>query len=258
MDALKYIVEDVLKALEARKASPEFNSKLGALLESRREVLPLVKSPEGNSIIAEVKFASPSEGDISGERLEDVVSEYVNGGASALSILTEQDHFKGSLKFIERARKIAQIPILRKDFIVDEFQLKEARAYGADGVLLIAQLLDDRLAEFIKNASSLGLWSLVETRNLEEVEKALSAGADAIGINNRDLKTLKVDLNTTIRLSERIPKNKILVAESGINKPADIQKLKNECQRKPDFYLIGTSLMKARDRMTSLKALEEA
>jgi indole-3-glycerol phosphate synthase len=287
MNALKPIVENTLKVVESRKKDRDYCREVERKLQSAGRPLKLARLQAGNSIISEVKFASPSEGRISDCRLEDVVNDYVKGGAAALSILTEEKYFQGSLDYLSEAREIAKIPILRKDFILDEFQLKEAKAFGADGVLLIASLLEGRLAEMIDTAKSYGLWALVETHDEREIEGALSAGAGVIGINNRSLSTLKVDLgtttaeprlarkrmvplpcgrdtctnvdlNTTIKLSTLIPKTKTLVAESGINTPTDIQKLKQECKRKPDFYLIGTSLMKAENRAEKLKQLINA
>ncbi|MBM3308876.1 MAG: indole-3-glycerol-phosphate synthase [Candidatus Altiarchaeales archaeon] len=283
MSALKPVVENTLKVVESRKRDRDYCREVERRLRQAGKSRMLSKVQNGNSIIAEAKFASPSEGFISDCRLENVVNDYVKGGAAALSILTEEKYFKGSLGYIEQARKIARIPILRKDFILDEFQLKEARAFGADGVLLIACLLENKLGEFIGNVKSYGLWALVETHSEKEVENALDSGARVIGINNRNLSTLKLelgttragisphlgvssrsagfkppDLNTTIRLCHLIPKNKIFVTESGINTPKDIKKLKQECERKPDYYLIGTSLMKAVNIKEKLKQLVNA
>ena len=209
MNALAEIVENTLKVVESRKSDVPYALAVEERLDSVGRPLMLSKAAIGNSIIAEVKFASPSEGFISSDTLEDVVNDYLEGGASALSVLTEEKFFKGSVSFLEEARSLAEIPVLRKDFIVDEFQIDEARAFWADGVLLIASILGDRLEDMIHYASSIGLWCLVETRNEDEISNALDAGAKIIGINNRDLSTMKVDLGTTIKLSKLIPKSKI-------------------------------------------------
>ncbi|MFH1126398.1 MAG: indole-3-glycerol-phosphate synthase [Candidatus Altiarchaeota archaeon] len=253
MNFFERVVRETLKDVKSKKVDTAYVYEIEERLNAFREPLGLAKAPLGNSIIAEVKFASPSGGEISKVGVEEVVRDYVDGGAAALSILTEEEYFKGSLDFLERARSIASIPILRKDFILDGFQIKEARAFGADGVLLIAGLLGDRLEEMINAAHSFGLWALVETHNEDDIQEALDAGARIIGINNRDLGSMEVELGTTIKLCELIPKDKTLVAESGISTPEDIKKLKKECKRIPDFYLIGTSLMKTKNRGKKLR-----
>jgi indole-3-glycerol phosphate synthase len=253
MDILGQIARDAKKTVENRSRSPGYKKMVAGLLETAVKPRSLLPSPMGNSIIAEVKFASPSAGAIATGSVSDVAADYAAGGAAALSVLTEEHYFKGSLEYLAQARKASSLPLLRKDFIVDEFQLSEARAYGADGVLLIASLLGEKLGNMLESARSAGLWALVEAHNKEELKLALDAGAGIVGINNRDLASMKVELGTTIGLCELIPKNRILVTESGIKTPDDIKKLKKECKRKPDYYLIGTALMKAKDRAGTLK-----
>lgn len=298
MNALNRIVENTLEVVSSRKRDRVYVSGIKKRLDVAKKTLPLVKVLGGNSIIAEVKFASPSAGDISTSEVVDVVEGYVKGGAAAISVLTEEKYFKGGVGFLEVAKTVSRLPILRKDFLLDEFQLDEARAFGADGVLLISSLLGDKLEGMLDYASSLGLWCLVEVHGADEIGNVLDAGAEIIGINNRDLSSLNVDLGTTtaflpslrsgkkpgekhtrirmcgvssrfagfkppdlgttIKLCKLIPKNKTLVTESGINNPEDIKKLKQKCQRKPDFYLIGTSLMKSEDRARKLRELIKA
>jgi len=258
MNSITPIVENTLKEVASRKADASYCRNVEELLEQRGKTHSLAVCPPGNSIIAEVKFASPSRGRIAAGSVEDVVRDYAAGGAAAASILTEGKYFHGGLAFLERARLTTVLPLLCKDFIVDAFQMREARAFGADGVLLIAGLLKERLAGMLERARELGLWTLVETHSESEIAGSLDAGAEIIGINNRDLTSMKVDLGTTIKLSKLIPKNKILVTESGISTPEDIQKLKKACLRKPDFYLVGTALMQAKNKAKKLKELMDA
>jgi len=259
MNTLESIVESAMSLLESRKGDAGYVSEVQERISAAKKTLRLKKVSGANSIIAEVKYSSPSsKAAFSGSTVEEVVGDYLKGGAAAISVLTEEKYFRGSLAFLERARKVADLPLMRKDFILDDFQVDEARAFGADGVLLIVSLLGEELGDMLDHAHSLSLWCLVEAHSEEEVDAALDAGADLIGINNRSLSSMKLDLNTTIRLSGLIPKTKKLVTESGINSAEDIKKLKQECVRKPDFYLVGTSLMQAQDRVEKLGELAKA
>jgi indole-3-glycerol phosphate synthase len=258
MDSLKPIVENTLSEVAGRKADTVYRRVVRARVKSSVKTRKLVPVAGGNSIIAELKFSSPSLGRIADGRVEDVVRDYSAGGAAAISVLTESKYFNGNLAFLERARRTTVLPILCKDFILDEFQLEEARSFGADGVLLIAGLLKERLGGMLDGARKLGLWCLVETHNGVEIAAALGAGAQIVGINNRDLNSMRMDLGTTIRLSELIPKNKILVTESGITSSREIAQLKEACRRKPDFYLVGTALMQAKEKGKSVRELAEA
>jgi len=202
------------------------------------------------NIIAEIKFASPSAGVLSQRpNVSDWASLYEQR-AQAISVLTDEKFFSGSDDYIKLAGQATTIPILRKDFIVDEYQIYESRFIGADAILLIvAALSDEELQNFMGVAKSLGLDALVETHTQQEVERALDCGADIIGINNRNLKTMKCDLSTTEKLSQLIPYDKILVSESGIKKPDDIQQL----QKLVDAFLIGSSLMKVNNPKALLR-----
>jgi indole-3-glycerol phosphate synthase len=185
----------------------------------------LARGPnEGMRVIAEVKRASPSRGPIRPDLvLEDLVSSYVRGGASAISVLTEPDFFEGDLSDIGRAREITSLPILRKDFIIDGYQLLESRAAGASAVLLIVALLEqEMLASLLEEGHEIGLEALVEVHDEAELEAALEAGAEIVGINNRDLKTLQVDLGTTLRLAPQVPSGRVLVSESGYSRRDDV------------------------------------
>jgi indole-3-glycerol phosphate synthase len=175
------------------------------------------KQGGGINVIAEVKRSSPSRGPIRLDlALEELVRAYERGGACAVSVLTEPEYFGGSLDDLSRACSATTLPVLRKDFILDPYQLLEARAAGAGAVLLIAYLLKDgELTRLLSQTQELGLEALVEVHDEDELETALQADAGIIGINNRDLKTLEVDLETTLRLAPMVPDTKVLVSESG-------------------------------------------
>jgi len=179
---------------------------------------------EGMRVIAEVKRASPSRGPIRPDLvLEDLVSSYVRGGASAISVLTEPDYFRGDLSDIGKAMEVTNLPILRKDFIIDGYQLLESRAAGASAVLLIVALLGgEMLASLLDKGREIGLEALVEVHDEAELEAALEAGAEIVGINNRDLKTLQVDLGTTLRLAQLVPTGRVLVSESGYSRREEV------------------------------------
>jgi indole-3-glycerol phosphate synthase len=185
-----------------------------------------LKRSQGDRIkvIAEVKRSSPSRGAINTDLVvEDLVRAYEKGGADAISVLTEPVFFGGSLEDLERAGGVVKLPLLRKDFILDDYQLLEARVRSASAVLLIAALLDGAdLEKLIRRAASVGLTPLVEVHDERELAAALEAGADVIGINNRDLETLQVDMNTTARLLELMPDQKTVVSESGYREPAQV------------------------------------
>ncbi|MCD6255780.1 MAG: indole-3-glycerol phosphate synthase TrpC [Deltaproteobacteria bacterium] len=202
--------------------------------------------PDKISIIAEIKRASPSLGPIR-PSLEPgrIASIYEKNGAAAISVLTERHFFKGDIDYLPLIKKEVSLPILRKDFIIDSYQVYESNIYGADAILLIVSILPpDLLKDLIVLTNELGMEALVEVHNREELEKAILAGADIIGVNNRDLKTLKIDLNTSLELIKYIPQEKVTVVESGINTKEELLTLE---EAGFDAALIGTALMKARD-----------
>ncbi|MGD1043809.1 MAG: indole-3-glycerol phosphate synthase TrpC [Bacteroidota bacterium] len=205
------------------------------------------------AIIAEMKKASPSKNIIREDfNPLDIAREYVGGGASALSVLTDKKYFQGDIHFIEDIRSSVPIPILRKDFIIDSYQLAEAKAFGADAVLLIvATLKPERLRDLFKEAVALGLECLVEVHTLRELNIINFAPARIIGINNRNLSNFTVDISTTIRVASRIPKDIIVVSESGITSRADIDQLKAHGIH---AVLVGESLMRAKHPGDALKA----
>lgn len=198
----------------------------------------------GVAVIAELKKASPSKGLIRSDfPVATLAQELEAAGAAALSVLTDQDYFQGSLENLEIASRTTRIPCLRKDFIVDEFQLTEARAHRADAILLIvAALSQAELTGLHERAQLAGLDVLCEVHDGEELQRALNAGCQTIGVNNRNLHTFQVDLNTSLRLAERIPSGVVKVAESGIESGEDIARLR---QAGFDAFLVGESLMRA-------------
>ncbi len=201
-------------------------------------------SGEGIKLIAEVKKASPSRGVLCPDFNPMALAKtYAQGGAAAISVLTEVSHFQGSLKYLIAIREETSIPLLRKDFIFDEYQVYESAAFGADALLLIAAILSqEQLEEMLALSHSLGLGCLVEVHDENELEKALLGGAEIIGINNRDLNTFTVDINTTRRLRPLIPEGRIVVSESGINNRDDITKIK---EWGVNAVLVGEALVTA-------------
>ncbi|MFO0754159.1 MAG: indole-3-glycerol phosphate synthase TrpC [Thermodesulfovibrionales bacterium] len=204
------------------------------------------KSDAALRLIAELKKASPAKGLIRKDfDPVPIASLYERKGADALSVLTEEDFFQGRLSFLGEVRRKTALPLLRKDFIFDEYQLYEARVNGADALLLIAALLERSQAQdYLHLASELGLQVLFEVHDEEELEKALRVNAEIIGINNRNLRTLAIDLSTTLRLRKEVPPGRIVVSESGIRTRSDVERLR---EAGVDALLVGTSLMQAED-----------
>ena len=213
-----------------------------------------VLSGDGIHLIAEIKLASPSRGMLNPNlNLTELAKTYVKGGAAAISVLTEANYFQGSIEHLAAVREVVKLPLLRKDFIFTPYQIYESRAYGADALLLIAAILSQREIEQLLSLShSLGLRCLVEVHNEVELEKALQSSAKVIGINNRDLKTFKVDLNTTHRLRPLIPQAQVVVSESGIKSRSDVEKLK---KWGVNAILVGEALVTASDVLTKIREL---
>lgn len=197
-------------------------------------------------VIAEIKKASPSKGVLCNnfDPLE-LARNYQDGGAAALSVLTDESFFQGSLSFLQLIKKEVALPLLRKDFIIDSYQIFESRAAGADAILLIARLLSpDQLAEFLRLTKELGMAALVEVHDLQDLEKSLAAGAILIGINNRDLSTFKTELQVTRKLASKVPKECVLVSESGISEPSQLAELRS---LGVNAVLVGEALVKQAD-----------
>jgi indole-3-glycerol phosphate synthase len=253
-----------LRVAAAKNAAPfeQVHKAALALAENKNAaVFPFERAiaAPGLSFICEVKKASPSKGIIAADfPYLHIAREYEAAGAAAVSVLTEPDYFLGSDQYLREIAAAVAIPVIRKDFIIDSYQIYEAKILGAQAVLLICALLDDdTLGEYIKLAAELGLSSLVEIHDEAEADQAVRAGARIIGINNRDLKTFKVDFAVTARLRSLIPAGILAVAESGITSPEDVRALSG---LNLDAALVGESLMRAADKkqfLTELKGSNE-
>ena len=213
-----------------------------------------LRRPGRVACIAEFKRRSPSAGWIrEGAAPADLARQYAQAGAAAMSVLTDEPFFGGSLDDLVAARAVAPVPVLRKDFVVDAYQITEARAAGADAVLLIVSALDDRqLAALLGAAARAGLDALVEAHDAEETRRAVRAGAALIGINNRDLRTFTLDRELCLRLRAEVPPGRVVVAESGIRDAADVARLR---AAGVDAMLVGETLMRAPDPGAVLAAL---
>lgn len=208
----------------------------------------------GVSFICEVKKASPSKGIISEDfPYMQIAKEYEKAGASAISVLTEPYFFLGHDEYLSKISKNVKIPILRKDFMIDEYQIYEAKMIGANAILLICSILDkSQINDFIAIADSLGLSSLVEAHDENEITKALDAGARIVGVNNRNLKTFDVDLNNSIKLRSFVPENILFISESGIKTPDDVKILK---ENRVDAVLIGETFMRSSNKAEIIRHL---
>jgi indole-3-glycerol phosphate synthase len=241
------LIEGAREGVDARKRDLPV-AKLEAQLSGRGEDRPFQEAlvRPGLSVIAEFKRRSPSIGDIApGADIGAQVAAYERGGAAALSVLTDAPHFGGSLDDLRAARSAATLPIIRKDFIVDPYQLYEAAVHGADAVLLIVRALSDReLLALYEEARALDLDTMIEVHDADELERALEVDAEVIGINNRDLDEQRVDIQTTFELMPDVPAGKTVVAESGISGRGELMELDRVGV---DAVLIGGALMTAAD-----------
>jgi indole-3-glycerol phosphate synthase len=248
---------DILTAHRARAAAdrrdPESLAEQAAALPPPRDFRAALGA-QGLSCIAEIKRRSPSKGDLSPDLRPDVVAkEYLAGGAACLSVLTDVDHFGGSVDDLQQARRATTLPVLRKDFTVQEADVLDARLMGADAVLLIAAALeDDELARFSARSASLGLAALVEVHDEDELARALGAGATLVGVNQRDLRTFEVDHDRARALAARIPTGVVAVAESGIRHADDARRLADAGY---DAILVGETLLRAADRSAAVQSL---
>ena len=250
------ILDEIVAARRADLVEEEERTPL-AVLEKEAAAAPgprdfrAALGKPGLSVIAEIKRASPSRGAIATEiDPAQVAADYQRGGAAALSVLTERRYFLGSNETLQAARAATDLPILRKDFIVAERQIVEARAIGADAILLIAAVLDDpTMARLYALAGELGLACLFETHDGGEVRRVVDCGAQIIGVNNRNLKTMEVDLATFERLRPLIPAGATIVAESGVHTAEDARRME---RAGADAILVGESLMRAENRAALL------
>lgn len=255
MTVLDEIIAGVVEDLELRRARRPLDELITAVAqqEPAQDPCPAFTAP-GLSVIAEIKRASPSKGalaDIADPAA--LATEYAAGGAAAISVLTEQRRFGGSLTDLAAVRAAVTTPLLRKDFVVTDYQLWETRAAGADlALLIVAALSQQQLVHFLALGAELGLTCLVETHTADEVRRALDAGAEVIGVNNRDLKTLKVDVGQFEELAETIGDQAIKVAESGVLSGEDAARMR---AAGADVVLVGELLVRHGDPRAAVAAL---
>lgn len=258
-------VPDILARIVARKREElargvprldQWEAEAELRLGARRDFRAALGA-RAPAIIAEIKKASPSKGVLSADfDAARIASAYQRGGASALSVLTDETFFQGSLGDLESARAAVSLPVLRKDFTIARAQIVEAAAHGADAILLIAAILTEReIRSFRETAARYRMAALVEVHNRRELDAAMAAGSDIVGVNNRDLTTFEVALETSLRLAEHIPASVLCVSESGIHDARDIATLREAGYT---AFLVGEHLMKSGDPAAALKELVAA
>ena len=257
LDRINAVKREEVAAAQALKPLTALRAEAESRAEPTRgfEAALRAKIAAGHSgVIAEVKKASPSKGVLRADfRPADIARGYEQHGAACLSVLTDAPHFQGSVAYLQQARAACALPVLRKDFMIDPYQVYEARAMGADCILLIAASLDDgQMAELEDCARGLGLDVLVEVHDGAELERALRLKTPLVGINNRNLKTFEVTLDTTLALLPQVPADRLLVTESGILGPEDVQRMRDA---QVNAFLVGEAFMRAPDPGAALSAL---
>ncbi len=258
---------DILKKILARKQQEIAERSEKITLHQMTELAEMANEPRGfvaaieakinagkSAVIAEIKKASPSKGLLRENFVPaDIAKTYQENGAACLSVLTDRDFFQGHEKFLKEAREASSLPIIRKDFIIDPYQVFEARAISADCILLIAAALNDEQLESLTNlALSLDMDVLVEVHNMEELERALLLNLPLMGINNRNLSTFETSLDTTLDMLNRIPDNHTVITESGIHTPADVALMR---EHNVNGFLVGEAFMRADDPGAQLAKL---
>lgn len=256
---LKKIIDRKWEEIKERSlvvSEAELLEKAGKQAPPRGFELAIVTKLESNqsAVIAEIKKASPSKGIIRESfNPEEIAQQYARAGAACLSVLTDADFFQGHEKYLLEARAACSLPVIRKDFIVDLYQVIEARAIGADCILLIAAALDDyQLAELYHSALDGGMDVLIEVHNREELDRILPLGNKLVGINNRNLHDFSTSLNTTTELLKHIPEDRLVITESGIHTAADIEYMR---EHKVNSFLVGEAFMRAEDPGEELSSL---
>jgi indole-3-glycerol phosphate synthase len=258
-DILQRIVEVKRQEVEAARATTPLDELLAVVREQApprgfaRALQARVASGQA-AVIAEVKKASPSKGVLREHFVPaQIARQYEAGGAAALSVLTDVSFFQGSAAYLQQAREACRLPVLRKDFIVDPYQLVEARAMGADAILLIVACLDDEALQSLEaQALALGMDVLVEVHDGAELERGLALRTPLLGINNRNLKTFEVTLDTTLALRNRVPADRLLITESGILGPDDVRRMR---AADVNAFLVGEAFMRAADPGRALAQL---
>ncbi|MBP1755632.1 MAG: trpC [Firmicutes bacterium] len=247
--------KDLIQRIYGTDGLNRFHNRTPFAFEnSLRKISDLQNGPLSMAFICEVKKASPSKGLIT-ETFPylSIAKEYEEAGADAISVLTEPDYFLGADHYLTEISKEVSVPVLRKDFVLDEYQIYEAKQIGADAILLICSLLDTQtIRRYLNLCAEMGLSALVEAHSEEELHSALSAGARIIGVNNRNLRTFEVDINLSLNLRKMVPEEIIFVAESGIQCRDDIIALS---EARVDAVLIGETLMRSRDKKDALEVL---
>lgn len=260
-DILARIVATKREEVSLAGASlPAWEKAADTQLSTRRDFCAALRAKvraKAPAIIAEAKKASPSRGVLAGSfDPSRIAHSYESGGAAAISVLTDERYFQGGMADLEAARAAVSLPALRKDFTIDGTQIVEAAAHGADAILLIAAILGEReLRDFRERAARYRMAALVEVHNRAELDAAVASGADLIGVNNRDLATFEVTLDTSLRLAEHMPEGALLVSESGIHDASDIATLRAAGYH---AFLVGEHLMKSGDPETALRRLAGA
>ena len=263
IEIMKNILEEIAARTRERIAKEksrisvsELENRIQEVNKNARQKITFLQAlqKDGMSYICEVKKASPSKGLIAPDfPYLAIAKEYEQAGASAISCLTEPFYFQGADQYLREISAAVQIPVLRKDFTVDEYMIYQAKSLGASAVLLICAILDDgELRAYRQLAKELGLDALVEAHDEYEVDRVLNLGAEIVGVNNRDLRTFQVDMNNSIRLRKMAPDNVVFVSESGIRTPEDIRIL---YENKVDGVLIGETLMRSPNKKAALESL---